>query len=136
MSFLNLFHPGYYFATNQTSTFFGFWPLVGVLVLLLVSGYVIGAKSKKMPSPMRQVAQILSGTAILIGWLALLWMFFRYQTAPYLSWRFWPLLMLIYAVWQIVLAIKFVKKDYPKKLALKENVGEKEEWLKRYKKRK
>lgn len=135
MAIENLLHLSYFFAINQTSVFPGFWPLVGILVAMLVAGYVVSAKAGKMPSPMRQVASRLSHAAIVVGWLGLLWMFFRYQTAPYLSWRIWPTLMIIYLLWQVWIVIRFVRVEYPKKIALKEMAGDKEVYLHKYQKR-
>jgi hypothetical protein len=73
-----------------------------------------------------------AAAANVFGWLMLICLFYRYEGIRYLSWRFWPVLIIVYALVQVGLIIKFARVDFPKKRASKITGQEKEKYLRRY----
>jgi len=134
MKFTNILHWTYYFDDNLTMTFlgWGYWVILGLLVLMIVAAIVVPHKTKKLPFLRRQVVLKSAAAASIFGWLMLVWLFFRYEGIRYLSWRLWAVLLIIYAIVQIGLIVKFAKFDFPKKRAGKISGQEKEKYLKRY----
>lgn len=134
MSFLHFFNWTYYFDDNLTMTFlgWGYWVIVGLLVLLVVAATIAPRKTKQLPVLPRQVVLKLIMLANIVGWVGLLWLFFRYEGIRYLSWRLWPTLLVIYALVQIGLIIKFARFDFPAKRASKVSGQEKDRYLRRY----
>jgi hypothetical protein len=115
MSFYHLLKLSYYFDSNAWSTFPGFWIFFGVALAALVASVVLKIQSKKMAYSKREVIARITGPVFLVSWLFLLWMFLRYEGVPYLSWRFWPVLMFIYLIVAAVLLVKFIRVELPKK---------------------
>jgi hypothetical protein len=110
----------------------GYWVIVGLLVGLIVAVMIIPNRTKKLAFLQRQVILKSVAAANVFGWLMLVWLFFRYEGIRYLSWRFWPVLIIIYALVQAGLIIKFARVDFPKKRASKITGQEKEKYLRRY----
>lgn len=137
MNFLNIFDWTYYFDDNLTMTFlgWGYWIIVGLLILMIVAAAVASRRTKKLPALPRQVVLKLVVLANVVGWVGLLWLFFRYEGIRYLSWRLWPALLIIYVLIQVGLIIKFAKFDFPSRRASKVSGQERDKYLKRYLKR-
>lgn len=131
---MGIFNWTYYFDDNLSSMFWGwgYWVVLGVLVAMIVATYVIPAKTKQLSYLPRELVLRSVRLATLEGWLMLLWLFFRFEGVRYLSWRLWPTFLIIYALVQIGLMIKFAKVDFPKKRASKVTGQEKEKYLRRY----
>lgn len=131
---MGIFNWTYYFDDNLTSMFWGwgYWVVLGLLVILVVAAYVVPGKTKKLPYLARELVLRSSRLALLEGWLLLIWLFFRFEGVRYLSWRLWPAILVIYALVQIGAMIKFAKVDFPRKRASKISGQEKEKYLKKY----
>ncbi len=133
MSFLHLFQISYYFDSNAWSTFAGFWIVLGIAAVALIASVILRIKSKKMAYAKREVIERITGPVFVVSWVFLLWMFFRYEGVPYLSWRLWPLLLVIYLVVEAVLLVKFIRIDLPKKREGKNLYSDtKQKYLKRF----
>jgi len=134
MNFLNIFKWTYYFDDNLAMTFlgWGYWVIVGLLGLGIIAAIVVPRVTKKLPFLPRQIILHSAALAMLVGWLGLLWLFFRYEGLRYLSWRLWPTILLVYALVRIGLMVKFAWVDFPKRRTSKISGREKERYLKRY----
>ena len=131
MGFLNW---TYYFDSSISSTFWGwgYWVLVALLILGILAGLILPGRTKKLPFMQRQVLLRALSTAHAIGWLGLIWLFFRFEGIRYLNWRLWGVLLVFYGLYQIGWMIKFAKVDFPRRRASKITGQEKEKYLKRY----
>lgn len=134
MSIINIFNWTYYFDDNLSMTFlnWGYWVIIGLLIAMIVTSFILPNKTKKLPFLQRQLVLRTNHLLNLIGWLGLIWLVFRYEGIRYLSWRFWPALLWVYALIQIGLMIKFAKFDFPKKRASKVSGQDKDIYLRRY----
>jgi hypothetical protein len=134
MSILHFFYWTYYFNDNLSMTFvgWGYWAIVGLLVVMIIASVVLPAKTKKLPFLQRQIVMRSNHLFSLVGWLGLIWLMFRYEGIPYLSWRVWPAILTVYSLIQIGRMIKFVKIDFPARRASKITGQEKEIYLRRY----
>lgn len=134
VAFGNIFKLSYYFDDNLTLTFlgWGYWVIVGLLIAAIVASYVVPGKTKKLPYLQRELVLRSMRLAALVGWVSVIWLFFRFEGIRYFSWRLWPAILIIYTLVQIGLMIKFAKVDFPKKRASKITGQEKEKYLRRY----
>lgn len=134
---MGIFNWTYYFDDNLASMFWGwgYWVVVVLMVGLVVAGLIVPKRTKKLSVMKRQITLRMAATANAVGWLMLVWLFFRFEGIQYLSWRFWPAILVLYMLYQIGWAIKFAKFDFPKKRASKITGQEKEIYLKKYLKR-
>ena len=133
MSFSNLLNFSYYFQNDAFYTFLGFWVVFVLFVLLILGSWIVSAKfMKKWNYINRTIASRLMRASQIVGWLGLLWLFFRYESIPMFSWRIWPALLFVYLIVEIVMLIKWVKVDYPKKRAKKKGMGDKDLYLRKF----
>ena len=133
MSLSNLFDITYYFDNNMHQDFAGFWVLLVLFVLLIIASWIVSVKFiKKWNFFKRTVASRLVRTAQIIGWIGLAWLFFRFELIPMFSWRLWPALLFIYFIVEMVMLIKWMKKDYPKRQAKKKGMGDKDLYLRKF----
>lgn len=120
MNPLNIFNLHYLFEISVESYMQFFWVWFSFFVILIVAGIVIGAFGKKIFSEM--MARSLRGLPAVMIWYGLgglVLLFFRINSAPYLSMRIW---FLLYAILFLVLAYFEYKKrsvDYKKKIERK-----------------
>jgi len=71
----------------------------------------------------------------IVGWLGLIAVFAQYEDLPYLSWRLWPVLLLIVlAVWDAYLWRRF-RRAIPQALIEMESEARKRRWFETSKKR-
>jgi FlaA1/EpsC-like NDP-sugar epimerase len=133
MNISNLFHLSYYFGNDVFYTFNGFWVVFVILVLMIIGSFIVNAKFMKQWNFLkRTIATRLTRAGQIIGWLGLLWLFFRYESIPMFSWRIWPALLVLYFIVEVVMLIKWVKKDYPKARAKKQGMGDKDLYLRKF----
>lgn len=102
---------------------------------MLVASYVLSYKAKKFTYFKRTIYSRITRALSITGWVGLLWMFVRYEGAAYLNWRFWPLLVFIYLLFEAYYLWRFIKKEWPKRLAQGAKDDKKEKYLKEFKKR-
>lgn len=132
MSITNLLHWSYYFDSNMASTFSGFWVGVIITALIILASAILSVKAGKFNHYKKLIAVRITRMGFIIGWAGLIWLFMRYQTIPYFSWRLWPALLFIYLVIELWYLYRFIKIDYPKKMKDKGKSKEKDIYLRRF----
>lgn len=132
MSLLSIFKISYYFDNNTGSTFTGFWVVVALMVLFLVASLVIKKKPELVKKFDRRVVYRLTRVAFIFAWVMLLWLFFRYEGIPYLSWRLWPAILLIWAIYEKVMTYRLWKYELPARRSQGAAMGDKEKYLRRF----
>ncbi len=131
MSLLNIFKISYYFDNNTGSTFTGFWVLVGLVVLLLIASVVLKRKPELVKID-RRVLYKMTRIAFIFSWIMLLWLFFRYEGVMYLSWRFWPAILILWVIYEKVLLYRFWKYELPARRSRGDENSSKEKYLRRF----
>ncbi|MBU1083136.1 hypothetical protein KKE14_01725 [Patescibacteria group bacterium] len=120
MSITNLFKISYYFNGSVDYTFQGFWIVVIVLTIILITSFIAGSKigrNKKLSGLYKNLYLQWINLGYFVSILGLVFSFFRYQGISYFSWRLWPALVVVWALVRIGQLIYFQKKVLPKKLA-------------------
>lgn len=112
MSVLNLLHLDYWFSQPFTARGLALWLLVGGFLLFIVVGLVFKILSQYQENKFKKALLKRSGSlGITMGFLGLMWMFFRQERVAFLAWRFWLLLWaVITAVWGYRLARYALKR--------------------------
>lgn len=132
MSFSNLLHYSYYFDNVSGQTFTGFTFVLILLILIVIVSSIVSYKAGKWSYFKKVVAVRLTRTGFAVGWFGLAWVWLRFEGIPYLSWRFWPTILIIYFIYEMVMLAKFIWRDYPKNKAKKMGKGDKDLYLRRY----
>ncbi len=102
------------------------------LILLLIGGLIVRAKSKRWAYFGREVALRATSIGFIIGWLGLLWLFFRYEGIPYFTWRLWPALLIIYVLVALYYLVRFIRVDYPERQKQRGSRADKDVYLRRF----
>ncbi len=112
MSVLNLFHLDYWFSEPFTARGLALWLLVGGFLLFIVMGLVSKILSQYQQDKLKRlVLKRFGSLGITMGFLGLIWMFFRQERIAFLAWRFWLLLWLaVTAIWAYRLARYAIKR--------------------------
>lgn len=114
MSIKNLFHVDYWFGQPFTAQGTSLWLLIGIFLLLIVVGLVCKIVSLYQEEKFKKVLLRRVGTiGITMGFLAMVWMFFRQEAIIFLSWRFWMLLWFVGMVWQVSTLVRYFLKRVP-----------------------
>jgi len=132
MSLLNLFHISYYFDNNLGSTFTGFWFALVVASLLIMASVIDNIKSKRGSYFYRQIAVRATQIGSIVGWIGLIWLFFRYEGIPYFTWRVWPALLFIYVLVALYYLVRFIKVDYPERQKQRGSRADKDIYLRKF----
>jgi len=131
MTILNLFRPDYYFDNNLDSIFFGFWVWLGLAILLILASAIMNLKSRQWSYFYKQIVARSTQIGTIVGWIGLLWLFFRYEGIPYFTWRIWPALLFIYVIVAVWYLVRFIRVDYPARQAKRGSRADKDVYLKR-----
>lgn len=112
MNIQNLFHLDYWFSQPFTARGSTLWLLVGGFLLFIVAGLICKILSQYQESKFKRLFLKRSGSlGITMGFLGLMWMFFRQERVAFLAWRFWLLLwVVITAIWAYCLARYSLKR--------------------------
>ncbi len=112
MNIQNLFHFDYWFSQPFTARGLTLWLLVGGFLLFIVAGLVFKILSQYQQNKFKRLVLKKSGSlGITMGFLGLIWMFFRQEKAAFLAWRFWLWLWLAAAaIWAYHLARYALKR--------------------------
>ncbi|MBP6859327.1 MAG: hypothetical protein KBC69_01745 [Candidatus Magasanikbacteria bacterium] len=114
MNIKNLFHVDYWFGQPFTAQGTSLWLLIGTFLFLIVAGLVCKIVSLYQEEKFKKVLLRRAGTiGITMGFLAMVWMFFRQEAIIFLSWRFWMLLWLVVMVWQVSALVRYFLKRVP-----------------------
>jgi len=97
MSLLNLFKLNYWFA--QPFPALGWikwtWVLLFLSFVILSVVFIFLRQYKSKDKFIKKVYTKSANLFLSVGLLGLLWMFFRQEKVPFLSWRFWLLLLVL-----------------------------------------
>ena len=92
MNILNLFKLDYWFSQPFTARGMSFWLFVGGFLFLILAGLICKILSQYQNyKPMQTVLKRLGSLGLIMGFLGLVWMFFRQEMVAFLAWRFWLL---------------------------------------------
>jgi len=123
MSILNLFKFSYYFdpSINYNSGYF--WIVLGILIAIFFVSLVVNSKlikNKSISGIKRKFLLNWTNLGLIISSIGLVYLFFRYESIPYLNWRLWPTLLILWGLSRAVYLIYFKIKILPGKLLIKE----------------
>ncbi len=106
MSVLNLLHLDYWFSQPFTARGLTLRLLVGGFLLFIVKGLILKILSQYQNDKAKRLLLKRAGSlGITMGFLGLMWMFFRQERVAFLAWRFWLLLWsVITVIWAYGLA--------------------------------
>ena len=114
MSILNLFHFDYWFSEPFTARGLTLWLLVGGFLLFIVAGLISKILSQfQQEKSKRLVLKRFGSLGITMGFLGLLWMFFRQERVAFLAWRFWLLLCLVITLVWVYRLARYILKRIP-----------------------
>jgi hypothetical protein len=109
---------------------FGLLVLSGIAIRIL-----LGMKSRKSGAMRALVRKFFVKTQV-IGWLGALAVFAQYERVPYLSWRFWPIVLILSMLaWDVYLWVRFASV-LPKAIAQEREEMRRKKWLEPKTKRK
>lgn len=130
MSVQNLFHLDYWFSQPFTARGSSLWLLVGGFLFFIVAGLVCKILSQYQESNSKRLFLKRSGSlGITMGFLGLIWMFFRQERVVFLAWRFWLFLwVVITGIWAFSLA-RYALKRIPAIKAEEEKRANLEKYL-------
>lgn len=99
MNYKNFLHLDYWFSQPFTARGLALWLLVGGFLLFIVKGLVFKILSQYQADKSKRLIFKRSGNfGITMGFVGLLWMFFRQERIAFLAWRFWLLLWVVVTV--------------------------------------
>jgi hypothetical protein len=114
MNLKNLFHVDYWFGQPFTAQGASLWLLTGFFLLLIVVGLVCKIVSLYQDVTFKKVIlRRCSNLGFAVGFLGIVWMFFRQESIVFLSWRFWLLLIGVIFVWRVWSIVQYIVKRVP-----------------------
>ena len=113
MNIANLFKPDYWFSQPFTARGASFWLLIGGFLFLILAGLACKILSKYQNyKPTQTVLKKLGSLGLVLGFLGLIWMFFRQEMVAFLAWRFWLLFGVVVGVYTFWSAVgRFLKRN-------------------------
>lgn len=130
MSIKNLFAIDYWFSQPFTARGLTLWLLVGGFLLFIAVGLVSKILSQyRNEKPKKLVLKKIGDMGIAMGFLGLVWMFFRQERIAFLAWRFWLLLWLAAAAFWIYSLAHYAIKRIPEIKAEEEKRASVEKYL-------
>lgn len=113
MNITNLFKLDYWFSQPFTARGSTLWLLVGGFLFLILAGLVCKILSQYQNyKPTQTVLKRFGNLGVIMGFVGLLWVFFRQEMVAFLAWRFWMLFGAVavgFAFWKAV--GRFLKKN-------------------------
>jgi hypothetical protein len=112
MNITNLLKLDYWFSQPFIARGLTLWLLVGGFLLFIVTGLVFKILSQYQNDKSKRLVLKRSGSlGITMGFLGLIWMFFRQERVAFLAWRFWLFLwVVITGIWAYSLARYALKR--------------------------
>jgi len=123
MSILNLLKFHYYFDISLDYDSGYFWVALIILILIFFVSLIANSrliKNKSMSGIKRKFFLNWVNLGLTVSSLGLIYLFFRYQSIPYLNWRLWPTLLVLWGLSRAVYLTYFKIKILPAKLLLKQ----------------
>lgn len=114
MQINNLFHISYWFYQPFVAREWSLWVFVGGFLLLVVAGLVFKiVVYHKEDKTTRELLRRFGNFCFIMGFLGLLWMFFRQERVAFLAWRFWLLVWILIFVWWLSGIARYAIKRVP-----------------------
>ncbi len=130
MSIINLFRLDYWFVQPFVATGMSLWLLIGCFLVLVFAGLVCKIVSLYKEEKFKKVIlKRSSHLAMTMGFLGLVWMFFRQERVMFLSWRFWLLVWVVVFGWWLSSIIKYMVKRVPEIRTEEERLARIEKYL-------
>ncbi len=130
MNIANLFHLDYWFSQPFVAAGSSLWLLIGGFLVLVLAGLVCKIVSLYKEEKFKKVIlKRSSHLAMTMGFLGLVWMFFRQERVVFLSLRFWLLLWVAVFVWWTLLIVKYITKRVPEIKTEEERLARIEKYL-------
>lgn len=125
MNLLKLFNPSYLFDPEPGFTYFYFWPVIVVLLLIFIGSFFLQQKFKKAKHP--ELLHHIPGRLREFALIGLMLNFFRDQNIPYIGMRIWLILLLLLAIAYGIWVWKSYKKatEEAKKRHVKKETSDK-----------
>lgn len=130
MNFKNFFD--YYYWTHQPYIAHGttLWIYVGGFLFLIIAGLVCRIVAQYNENKFtKKILRRFSTIGTVMGFLGLLWMFFRQERVAFLAWRFWLLVWLVVIIWWLYKVIWYALKRAPEITAEEEKRRKMEKYL-------
>ncbi|HVQ43501.1 MAG TPA: divergent PAP2 family protein [Candidatus Saccharimonadia bacterium] len=108
------------------------WAYLVVFGALVVGGLILRvvlARKYRKSTVMKRFRARVFVAAQTVGWIGLATCLFAYERASYLSWRLWPLLMMVVGVVWGIWLLTGSAKEVPAGLAAEANHARKQKWL-------
>jgi hypothetical protein len=106
----------YYYWTHQPYIAHGttLWIYVGGFLLLIIAGLICKIIAQyKENKIVKNILRRFGNIGTVMGFLGLLWMFFRQERAIFLAWRFWLLLWVLVFIWWIFRVVWYMFRRVP-----------------------
>lgn len=114
MSFSNLLYLSYWFSQPRVARGNVMWFWVLFFLALVFVGIVLKViRAYKKDTELKTVLRRFGNVGLTMGFLGLLWLFFRQERVTFLSWRFWLLFWLIIMAFWLSSAIRYTFKRLP-----------------------
>jgi len=135
MDIVNLFKLSYWLSQPYPALGWIKWSWVLLFLGLILAGMIIlFIKSKANDKIVKLVLKRESDLFLTVGFLGLLWMFFRQEKVYFLGWRlWWPILLVLFFVWGYKI-VKFYVKRVPEIQREKEKMADIKKYLPKRKK--
>lgn len=114
MSLGNLLHLDYWFSQPFIARGNSLKLIVGAFLFCIVMGLVCRILSQYKEEKYKKIILKRFGSlGMTVGFLGMVWMFFRQEDVRYLSYRFWLLPVAVYAVWSLYKVYKYMTSRVP-----------------------
>jgi amino acid transporter len=114
MSLQNLFRLDYWFSEPFTARGFTLWLFLGGFLLFVFVGLIFKILSQYQQDKSKRLILKRAGSfGITMGFLGLVWIFFRQERVAFLAWRFWLFLWgAVVVIWAYHL-VRYALKRMP-----------------------
>lgn len=114
MNITNLFHLDYWFSQPFIARGNSLKLLVGAFLFFIVAGLVCRILSQYKEEKYKKIILKKFGNlGMAVGFLGMVWMFFRQEGVMFLSYRFWLLPVAVYMVWSAYKIYKYMTSRVP-----------------------
>lgn len=130
MQLTNLVRLDYWFSQPFAAQGKSLWLLIGGFLVLVLAGLVCKIVSLYKEEKFKKVIlKRSSHLAMTMGFLGLVWMFFRQERVVFLGWRFWLLAWAALAVWWVYSIVKYITYRVPEIKTEQERLARIEKYL-------
>lgn len=114
MNITNLFSWHYWFSQPFMARGVALWILVCGFLFFIIAGLVLKIIAQYVGAkPAKTLLRRFSTLGVVMGFLGLIWMFFRQERVAFLGWRFWWLVWLGFLAWWVIRTGYYIFKRLP-----------------------